>query len=160
MRVSASPAIGHRPRSGRCRYRRDPPIRSAISRCPLLGAKQRRSRRPIARAADEPVAAAFLGRRSGGGLSRGRGRAPTARSPRPHELTSRAGAKDALGAVDQVGDPCGDLGPQRTRQVVPHAFDHDKLGVRDGLGGGARTAYVDQRILGAVDHERRHFDRL
>ena len=24
MRVSASPAIGHRPRSGRCRYRRDP----------------------------------------------------------------------------------------------------------------------------------------
>jgi hypothetical protein len=65
----SAPLPRFRQRSPRCRSRRDPPIRPVMSRWALLAAKQRRGRRPIARAVDEPIAAAFLCRRFGRGLS-------------------------------------------------------------------------------------------
>ena len=52
-----------------------------------------------------------------------------------------------------VGQRADDLGPQRRGDVVPHALDHQQLGVGDDLGGATTPARVDQAVLVAVDHQ-------
>src|ERR1039458_434518 len=59
-------------------------------------------------------------------------------------------------ALNDGADPCRYLGPQRPRQIVPHPVEDDELGLRDRIGGRPATAHVDKRIIGTVEHERRH----
>jgi hypothetical protein len=97
------------------RYRRNPPIRFAMRRWLRLGAKQRRGRPPIARAADEPAAAASLGRRSCGGLSQTRelgrrGRTPVRTTPSAttgdRVASSRGGIRPRPGRCSLGICPC------------------------------------------------------
>ena len=43
--------------------------------------------------------------------------------------------------------------------MVAHPRELDELGPGDGLGGGASTAHVHERIVRPMQHERRHRDR-
>jgi hypothetical protein len=75
-------------------------------------------------------------------------------------LTERSVAgRHHFDALDELGDPGGDLGPQRARQVVAHAVDHHELGARDGLGGRPPTADVAHQIVGAMEHHGGYVNR-
>src|SRR5688500_7074199 len=58
------------------------------------------------------------------------------------------GSREAVEDVD-------DLGEGGTGEAVAHAFDDEVLRAGDGGGGRLATARLDERVVAAVDHERR-----
>src|ERR687898_3073149 len=72
-------------------------------------------------------------------------------------LVSAASRREALALVtrDQRDDPVGDQRPQRSRQVVAHPVELEQLGAGDRGGGRPAAAHPHQRVVGAVDQQRR-----
>ena len=57
-------------------------------------------------------------------------------------------------------DPVDDPRPHRDGQSVPHAFDDEELGIRNGIGDIDPALDRHQRVGVAMDHQGRNADRF